>query len=234
MRIRHKPYARTELAAWPRHINDPAAQKNHWRDVFTHPAQPLFLELGCGKGSFLAKQALQAPQHNFLGIDLKSEMLIVGKRYIEHAFTEAGRDMGNIALAPFDIERADLIFGAADCIERIYINFCNPWYKSGHSKHRLTHPRQLIQYRHFLRPDGELYFKTDDIPLYNDSLRYFEMCGFSLQWESRDLHREEPLWNIRTEHEEMFSAKGKPIHACIVQMVPAKLDEAVFSRLKDI
>ncbi|MDL2253682.1 hypothetical protein LJC49_06360 [Ruminococcaceae bacterium OttesenSCG-928-I18] len=77
-------------------------------------------------------------------------------------------------------------------------------------------------------------FKTDDLPLFEDSLRYFSMCGFALQWESRNLHLEEPSWNIRTEHETMFSERGKPILACIVKKCPANLDEKHLSRLKDI
>ncbi len=234
MRIRHKPYARSELAAWPRHINEPEAARGQWKDCFANPGLPLRLELGCGKGSFLAAQALAHPHHNFLGIDMKSEVLVVGKRNIECAFGEAGKEPANIAITPFDIERIHQLFSEEDAIERIYINFCNPWYKSGHAKHRLTHPRQLLQYRHFLRPDAEIYFKTDDDRLYIDSLRYFALCGFMLQWESRNLHREEPAWNIRTEHERMFSEQGIPIKACIQKMGALELDESLLRRARNI
>ncbi len=234
MRIRHKPYARSELATWPRHINDPEAARGHWKEQFENPTLPLRLELGCGKGSFLAAQALAHPEFNHLGIDMKSEVLVVGKRNIERVFEQANKAPGNIAITPFDIERVRLLLAEEDNVDRIYINFCNPWCKSGHAKHRLTHPRQLLQYRHFLRDGGEIYFKTDDDRLYEDSLRYFSLSGFCLQWEARDLHSQEPEWNIRTEHECMFSEEGIPIKACIQKKGALLLDETSLMRARNI
>ncbi len=113
-----------------------------------------------------------------------------------------------------------------DTVSRIYINFCNPWSKNaGSNKHRLTHPRQLIQYRTFLEDGAEIYFKTDDDDLFRDSLNYFPAAGFEIEWKTFDLHENEPEWNIRTEHEGMFTEQGIKIKALIARKLPG--DESV-------
>ncbi len=234
MRIRHKPYARPELAAWPHHVNNPQNTKGCWQKNFANTHLPLRIELGCGKGSFLAHRALRETDFNYVGVDIKSEMLVVAKRNIEHIFHQANQAQNNLMISTYNIEHIQNIFSSEDDVRRLYINFCNPWYKSGHAKHRLTHPRQLIQYRNFLHPEAELHFKTDDSLLFEDSLRYFSLCAFEVVWQSRDLHKEEPSWNIRTEHEQMFSEKGVPIKACILRMQKASLDEDHLRRCKDI
>ena len=234
MRMRHKPYARPELAAWPYAVDSPAEKRGCWKSFFADPAKPLRVELGCGKGRFLAMSGLLAPQYNYLGVDIKSEMLVVAKRTIERLYTLEQQPLANIAITNYNIENIDKLLAPEDAVDRIFINFCNPWYKSGHAKHRLTHPRQLAKYRSFLRAGGELYFKTDDTRLFEDSLRYFEYTGFSLEWVCRDLHKEEPEWNVRTEHEKMFSDEGIPIKACIARMQDAVLDMETISCLKNL
>lgn len=234
MRMRHKPYARPELAAWPQNINTPQANRASWRAAFKNPALPLRLEMGCGKGSFLAGIALAQPGYNYLGVDIKSEMLVVAKRTIQKQYAAAGKTEDNILICSYNIEKIGEIIAPEDQVERLYINFCNPWYKTGHAKHRLTHPRQLIQYRRFLQPGAAIYFKTDDGPLFEDTLRYFEMTGFEVTWLTRNLHQNEPEWNVRTEHENMFSAEGIAIKACIAQMRPAQLDEEKIAKSRTI
>ena len=234
MRMRHKPYARPELAAWPHAVDTPTEKRGCWKDFFEDPAKPLRLELGCGKGRFLAMSGLLVPEYNYLGVDIKSEMLVVAKRTIERLYALEQQPLSNIAITNYNIENIDKLLAPEDAVDRIFINFCNPWYKSGHAKHRLTHPRQLAKYRSFLRAGGELYFKTDDTRLFEDSLRYFEYTGFSLEWVCRDLHKEEPEWNVRTEHEKMFSDEGIPIKACIARMQDAVLDMETISCLKNL
>ncbi len=232
MRMRYKPYARPELAAWPHAVNHPEALRGQWGGAFDCPKRPLRLDLGCGKGVFLANAALRDKDANHLGLDIKSEVLVVAKRNIERVYSEAGRAVDNAAIASWEIERIGLILAKEDNIERIYINFCNPWHKSGHAKHRLTHPRQLASYRDFLREEGEIWFKTDDDTLYADSLRYFAFTGFDVIWQSRNLHASAPAHNICTEHEAMFMAKGTPIKMCIAKMRPAQIDREEIRRLK--
>ena len=111
-------------------------------------------------------------------------------------------------------------------VQRIYINFCNPWNrKLAHKKHRLTHTRQLALYRRMLADGGEVYFKTDDEGLFNDSLAYFPEAGFEITWQTRDLHADEPAWNIRTEHEAMFTEQGIKTKALIARKLPLENEQ---------
>lgn len=234
MRMRYKPYARPELAAWEHYIDHPADYLSKWHMLFSNPDKPLQLELGCGKGKFLSERSLFFPEFNYLGIDIKSEMLVVAKRTIERVYLSKNKSIENIKITSHNIEQMRSILSPEDFVDRIYINFCNPWYKSGHAKHRLTHPRQLIQYREFLREDGEIWFKTDDMLLFKDSLRYFKMSGFEILYQTADLHAEDSKENIQTEHEVMFSSEGIPIMACKAIKRPADLDKEFFSRQKNI
>ena len=233
MRMRYKPYARPELAAWPYSVDDPKTLAGKWNTAFAHPHLPLRLEFGCGKGGFLAQLALADSAHNYLGVDIKSEMLVVAKRNIQHFYEQANRPIENVLITSHDIEKADDILTAPDAPDRLYINFCNPWYKAGHAKHRLTHPRQLSTYRNFLADEGEIWFKTDDTILFEDSLRYFPMAGYEVTWLTHDLHKNEPDWNIRTEHESMFSAEGIPIKALIAIKRNVQLDQEKIRHLRD-
>lgn len=235
MRIRHKPYARPELEAWPHFSVEPASLRGQWGSFYTlSSSTPLRLEVGCGKGGFISQISTRDRDCRFLGVDIKNEMLVLAKRKIEAAFAELDAPIDNAALTSYNVENIDQILSLDDNVDRLYINFCNPWYKSGHAKHRLTHPRQLVRYRNFLQPGASIYFKTDDDILFDDSLRYFELCGFDVTWLSRDLHKEDIDWNLLTEHERMFSEEGILIKACIAQMKPATLDIDAISKWKDV
>ena len=216
MRIRHKPWARPELDACPFYKKNPELNRGIWREQFVR-LQPLHLELGCGKGGFMAKLASQNPDINYLAVDIKSEMLALCKRNIEGEFAAAGRAVDNVLLFAHDIERLSLVLSPEDVVERIYINFCNPWPKRSYQKHRLTHTRQLTTYRTFLQPGGEIWFKTDDRELFMDSKGYFAESGFSIRFCTEDLHRAGIEGNIETEHERMFSEEGKPIYFLIAR-----------------
>ena len=186
MRIRRKPWARPELAACPFCIDDPENHIGHWRELFPK-RQPLHLELGCGKGGFMAQKAVQNPQINFLAVDIKSDILGLTKRNIEKAYEQAGKEVDNVRIFAYDIERILQVLDRNDEVERIYINFCNPWPKKKHKKKRLTYPRQLFFYQEFLKDGGEIWFKTDDDELFEESLDYFAMCGFTQEFITYDL-----------------------------------------------
>ena len=221
MRMRFKPYARPELEACAFHAHDPFHCAGHWHERFARPGQPLMLELGCGKGGFISQLACAHPENNYMGFDITDKVLILAKRKIEAAYAAANRAPDNVCILSADIERILNVMNAQDTVRRIYINFCNPWSKnSGSNKHRLTHPRQLIQYRAFLEDGGEIYFKTDDDDLFRDSLAYFPAAGYEITWQTFDMHRDEPAWNIRTEHEGMFTEMGIPIKALIAKKLP--------------
>lgn len=218
MRIRFKAWARPELEASSFYRDNPEKLKNNWIKEFKNQENPIHLELGCGKGQFIAQKAIQNPEINYIAIDLVDAMLGLAKRNVEEVFKENNKEIDNVILTRFDIERIPLLLGEKDNIKRIYINFCNPWPKGKHRKKRLTHTRQLEKYKTFLAKDGEIYFKTDDDDLFNGSLGYFEESGFTIVKKTYDLHAE-PIWenNIETEHEKMFSEQGIKIKALIAK-----------------
>ncbi len=208
MRIRCKPWAKPELEACEFCINEPESLKGRWDSVFTKKS-PLYLELGCGKGGFISQVASANPDVNFIAVDIKNEMLVLAKRKIEEAYNEKNFKTENIKIFIKNIEQINDVFGDGDKIDRIYINFCNPWPKSKHKKRRLTHFRQLEKYKDFL--NGELWFKTDDDELFNESFEYFEQSGFSIKYKTFDLHISDFKENTVTEHERMFMESGKKI-----------------------
>ena len=181
---------------------------------------------GCGKGSFIAKLAVLNPNINYIAVDLVDPMLGLSKRNIEKSYAEAGRETNNIILARHDIERINFFMSKEDVVDRIYINFCNPWPKPKHRKKRLTHTKQLMLYREFLKDGGEIYFKTDDDGLFNDSIKYFQEAGFEILDMTYDLHENNIFEvNIETEHEKMYTDEGKCIKALICKKIQPKEDE---------
>lgn len=218
MRMRRKPWVRTELAESKFFIDNPIELIGKWHKGFKRQKQPMHLELGCGKGSFIAKLASTNPEINYLAIDIKSEVLGLAKRNIEKEYLETKREIDNVLLTAYEILIIQNILNKKDKVERIYINFCNPWPKPRHNKKRLTYTRQLENYKVFLKKGGEIYFKTDDENLFNASIRYFEESGFKIVSKTYDLH-EEPIWenNIKTEHEKMFEEQGIKTKALIAK-----------------
>ena len=220
MRIRFKPWARGELEASPFYVDNPQDYKNKWKSMYKNADKPFYLELGCGKGGFISQMALLHPEINFLAIDMVDAMLGLAKRKIEEAYGQAEKEVDNVILTRYDIERIDGILGEKDKVERIYINFCNPWPRGKHHKKRLTHPKQLEKYRDFLVEEGEIYFKTDDTNLFGNSVSYFQQAGFTILKQTENLAEEKDFWeNIQTEHERMFMEQGIAIKAIIAKKI---------------
>jgi len=217
MRIRHKPWARPELEACPFFVAQPQDQAGHWTELFPEPEKPLYVELGCGKGGFISQAAPAHPEINFIAMDIKNEMLVLAKRKLEAAYAEKGAQPDNVRIAIQNIERIDTAWNEHDRADRIYINFCNPWPKGKHKKRRLTHTRQLVNYKKFLR--GQLWFKTDDDELFDESFEYFAEAGYRIIYSTRDLHTESPYENFVTEHEKMFTEEGKNIKFLIAEPI---------------
>ena len=220
MRIRYKKWARPELEASKFYIDNPEELKGKWKEHFKNPNNLLYLELGCGKGQFISTLASENLDINYIAIDLVDAMLGLAKRNVEKVYAEKNLEPDNILLTRFDIERILLILNKEDNIQRIYINFCNPWPKGKHRKKRLTHTRQLEKYKEFLSKNGEIYFKTDDDDLFNSTLNYLDESGFEVIKKTYDLHKE-PIFevNIETEHEKMFSEQGIKIKALIAKLI---------------
>ena len=195
--------------------------RGHWNTIFPGEKKPLRLELGCGKGGFISQEAPANPDYHYIAMDIKNEMLVLAKRKLEAAYAEQQLPLDNVRIFICNLMQFSEYFSPEDRIDRIYINFCNPWSKNDSShKHRLTYPRQLIAYREFLKDGGEIYFKTDDDDLFRDSVEYFPASGYDIEWITYDLHENEPEWNIRTEHEGMFTEMGIKIKALIARKKP--------------
>ena len=210
MRIRKKAWARPELMACGYFIPQPQEKRGQWAGCFGKK-RPLHLDLGCGKCVFLAEIAEAHREVNYVGIDLSYDILGVGRRNIAAAFGEEEPD--NVALCFYNIERLPELFSPEDGVERLYINFCNPWPAARCHKRRLTHTRQLEQYKTLLAPGGEIWFKTDNDDLYLATKRYLAEAGFEIFFDTKDLHGENDPENVLTEHENMFTAQGIPTKA---------------------
>lgn len=216
MRIRKRSWTKEELEQAKFYIDIPQVYKGKWKSVFK-VERPMHIELGCGKGQFIANLAVRNPNINFIGVDLIDTMLGLAKRNVEEVYASENKEIDNVILTRCNIEQILTMMDENDQVERIYINFCNPWPRGKHHKKRLTHIRQLELYKTFLKPGGEIHFKTDDDNLFSDSLHYFEEAGFEIIWKTYDLHSEGIEDNIITEHETMFSSQGIKIKALIAK-----------------
>lgn len=216
MRLRKKPWARPELEACNFFIVNPSEYKGRWKESFNND-NPIFLELGCGKGTFVAVHGSENPNINYVAIDIKDEVLVLAKRNIEKAYNEKSLEINNLKLMAQEIFLINDVFSKDDIVDRIYINFCNPWPKERHKKRRLTYPTQLEKYKEFLSNDGKIYFKTDDDDLFEESLVYFKESGFNIEYITYDLHNSDFVGNVRTEHENMFSEQGIKIKFLIAK-----------------
>lgn len=203
MRMRKKTWARPELAECAYFTDAPEPFRGAWAERFGEK-RPLWLDLGCGKCVFLAELARRNPESNILGVDISYDILGVGRRNIE----AIAPNPKNVQLVFFNIEKLAEMIASEDRVQRIYINFCNPWPKKKHHKRRLTYPRQLEMYKTLLAEDGEIWFKTDNDELFEESLEYFKTAGYEIFALTRDLHAENDPENIESEHEIMFTREG--------------------------
>lgn len=210
MRIRRKPWARPELSACDYFISEPEALRGEWQSRFG-AERPIHLDLGCGKCPFLAEIAEKHREINFVGIDISLDILGVGRRNIETAYGDDVPD--NVLLCAYNIEQLPKLFAPGEGVERIYINFCNPWPTARGHKKRLTHTRQLLSYKPILSDTGEIWFKTDNDDLYLATKRYFAEAGFEIFFDTTDLHSMNDPENVLTEHEVLFAGQGIKIKA---------------------
>ncbi len=221
MRIRKKKWAEPELSVCDFYVKNPDEYAGRWQEAF-QKEQPLYLEIGCGKGGFAGQLALKNPDKNIIAVDIKVDMLGVGRRTIVSLFEQAGKsekDITNLLLVKYNVEMLDKIITEQDKVDRLFINFCNPWPRPKHKKRRLTYYKKLEMYKTFLKKDSEIRFKTDDDELFDESLEYFKQSGYEIIYMTRDLHSSDVKDNIETEHEKMFSAEGINIKYLIAKQL---------------
>lgn len=209
MRLRNIKGSRETIAANEYCIHEPKEQKGKWNEVFGND-NPIHIEVGMGKGKFIMELARQNPDVNYVGIEKYSSVLI---RALEKR-PELEQD--NLVFIRMDAEELPEVF-AKDEVERIYLNFSDPWPKDRHAKRRLTSKQFLGRYDTFLVPDGRVIFKTDNQPLFDFSLEQVEEANWILENHTFDLHNSEYVeGNIMTEYESKFVAEGKPINRMVI------------------
>ena len=209
MRLRNIKGSRETIAANEYCIHEPKEQKGKWNEVFGND-NPIHIEVGMGKGKFIMELARQNPDVNYVGIEKYSSVLI---RALEKR-PELEQD--NLVFIRMDAEELPEVF-AKDEVERIYLNFSDPWPKDRHAKRRLTSKQFLGRYDTFLVPDGRVIFKTDNRPLFDFSLEQEEEANWILENHTFDLHNSEYVeGNIMTEYESKFVAEGKPINRMVI------------------
>lgn len=218
MRLRKVKGASETIAAHPEIVIPNGEElKGNWQSVFGKE-QPIYIEVGMGKGQFMIGMAKQNPHLNFIGIEKFDSVMV---RALEKVL-EAG-ELPNLKLLKIDAEDLTDIF-AENEVEGVYLNFSDPWPKPRHAKRRLTHENFLTRYEQITVPNGYLRFKTDNRLLFEYSLVSVKGYGMKLEDVALDLHQREALdWNIMTEYEEKFSAKGQPIYRLEAQFQSKKL-----------
>ena len=204
MRLRNVPGARETIIENQFSIQQPEQMKGKWAEVFGND-HPIHIEVGMGKGQFIIEMARRNPEVNYIGIEKYSSVLVRAVEKLEDF------EQDNLRLIRMDAENIEEVFDK-DEVDRIYLNFSDPWPKDRHAKRRLTSTRFLERYNNILTPEGRVMFKTDNKDLFDFSLEQVEEAGWILENHTYDLHHSEyNEENVMTEYEEKFSAKGNPI-----------------------
>lgn len=211
MRLRRKAGVHRKLEEEIKEFinNEPAGKKGGWSEFFGNE-HPLQVEIGIGKGSFIIKSALLNRNINYVGLERIAGIIVAA------ATKKKQLDLPNLFLLLADAQQIDTFFAPGE-VDRIYLNFSDPWPKKRHEKRRLTSPLYLDKYKTVLRKGGEIHLKTDDVNFFEYSLLTLVKAGFSVGRITYDLHKHACENNIRTEYEEKFAGMGKPI--CSLQAV---------------
>ncbi|MCT4596133.1 MAG: tRNA (guanosine(46)-N7)-methyltransferase TrmB [Anaeromicrobium sp.] len=205
MRRRKKKGADLKLLSYEEYVVVNAEEyKGRWREYFGND-NPIYVEIGTGRGQFITTWAKNNPHINFIAMEMKEEVLL---KAVEKSH---GSGSKNIAFLWKDANRLEEYFNENE-LSRIFINFCDPWPKKRWAKRRLTHHRFLNMYKNLLKEDGEVHFKTDNERLFEFSLNEFAGADWKLKNISLDLHNSELTENITTEYEDKFVAQGLKIY----------------------
>jgi tRNA (guanine-N7-)-methyltransferase len=215
MRLRRNPQAIELLTSHSLSVTDYAARQGIWNKLFANP-HPIYVELGTGKGQFLAKASTIYPEINWIGVEKIQEPLLLAAR--------KGEETGNTNLRYLWMDIANLqeAFSPGE-VDRFYLHFSDPWPKARHYKRRLTYRDFLKAYETLLSPSGDLILKTDSESLYQFSLEELQETGWDIVEQSNNLHHSE--WakiNITTEYEEKFTGLGMPIY--YLRAIPNHID----------
>ncbi|MCM1040202.1 MAG: tRNA (guanosine(46)-N7)-methyltransferase TrmB [Roseburia sp.] len=210
MRLKNVPGSREAISESRFVIQEPNAYKGRFRELFGN-SHRIEIEIGMGKGRFIMDMARSHPQINYIGIEKYSSVLIRGIQKME------AEPLPNLYFIRMDAEQITDVFGPAE-VDKIYLNFSDPWPKDRHAKRRLPSREFLNRYREILSKEGTLEFKTDNRDLFTFALEELEPAGWHPDQVTYDLHHDEVMMkgNVMTEYEERFSSKGNPIYKYII------------------
>ena len=209
MRLRNVKGSRETIAANDYVVHTETGMKGHWHELFGND-NPIHIEIGMGKGQFIMELARRNPDINYIGIEKYSSVLV---RALEKRELEP--EMTNLYFIRMDAEYITDVFDTNE-VDRIYLNFSDPWPKDRHAKRRLTSTHFLSLYDQLLAPEGRVIFKTDNRGLFDFSLEQVPEAGWILENYTYDLHNSEyNESNIMTEYETKFSAMGTPINRLV-------------------
>ena len=211
MRLRNVPGSREAIADSPLAVNEPTELKGRWKEEFGNE-NPIRIEIGMGKGKFITTLAQQNPDINYIGIEKYSSVLIRAVEKCEEL------EVPNLRFIGMEAEYICDVFEDGE-IDRIYLNFSDPWPKDRHAKRRLTSKQFFVIYDVVLKKEGIVEFKTDNDLLFQFSLEQVPEAGWQLAEQTWDLHNDDRLMegNVMTEYESKFSAMGNPIHKLIAK-----------------
>ena len=205
MRVRNRKGATELLEANPQYvILNPAEAKGKWHEIFGNMF-PIHIEVGSGKGAFVSEMAKAHPEINYIGIDIQKSVLSYALDKVLVA------DVPNIKLLWVDGTDQTNYFENGE-IDRLYLNFSDPWPKKRHEKRRLTYKSFLDTFKQILPEHGEIHFKTDNRGLFEYSLVSFSQYGMILNGVRLDLHASDFENNVMTEYEQKFANKGQVIY----------------------
>lgn len=212
MRLRNIPGAKDVIEKHSIAIKNEVQHKGKWNEAFGNQ-NPIYVEIGMGKGQFLLNLAKQNPQINYIGIERYSSVLL---RALEKFDSEEFCELSNIRFICMNAFDLPNVFEYGE-IAKIYLNFSDPWPKARHASRRLTSTNFFAQYDKVLAKEGIVEFKTDNRGLFEFSLEQVEEAGWKLLAHTFDLHHDEVMntGNVMTEYEEKFSSLGNPIHKLI-------------------
>ena len=216
MRLRNIPGADDVIRRHPIAVKESKEYKGKWNVLFENN-NPIHIEIGMGKGQFILTLAKRNPQINYIGIERYSSVLL---RALEKFDTEEFCELTNVRFICMDAMELPDVFESEE-VEKIYLNFSDPWPKKRHARRRLTSIVFFAQYDKVLAKEGVVEFKTDNRPLFEFSLEQVQEAGWKLLGSTFDLHHDASMnqGNAMTEYEEKFSAQGNPIHKLIATRI---------------